>query len=117
MQNYITAKIHRGEVTALILLDLLAALDIIYFNTLLNRLSSWHGISGSAVHVDKVLIFKVFLLTRLLSHTASYTVQALGLGCILQRILTLILSQLSLISITKVRIDPNFCNGNKRTLR
>ena len=29
-------------------------------------------------------------------------------GCILQRILALILSQLSLISITKVRIDPTF---------
>ena len=34
-------------------------------------------------------------------------------GCILQRILTLILSQLSLFSITKVRMIPNFCNGNK----
>ena len=39
------------------------------------------------------------------------------LGRILQRILTLILSQLSLISIKKVGIDPNFFNGNERKLR
>ena len=38
----------KGEVTALTLLDLLAAFDTIDHATLTDRLSDWYGISGQA---------------------------------------------------------------------
>ena len=39
---------HKGEVTALTLIELLAAFDTIDHATLTHRLSDWYGISGQA---------------------------------------------------------------------
>ena len=39
----------KGRVTALTLLDLSAAFDTIDHLTLISRLSSWYGISGTAL--------------------------------------------------------------------
>ena len=49
VQNDITIKMDKGEVTALILLDLSAAFDTIDHFTLTDRLSNWYGISGPAL--------------------------------------------------------------------
>jgi len=38
-----------GKVTALTLVDLSAAFDTINYSLLLDRLSDWHGISGTAL--------------------------------------------------------------------
>ena len=49
MQNDISLNMDSGAVTALTLLDLSAAFDTIDHVTLINCLSSWYGISGSAL--------------------------------------------------------------------
>ena len=48
VENDILLNKEKGIVTALTLLDLSAAFDIIDHLTLINRLSSWYGISSTA---------------------------------------------------------------------
>ena len=48
VHNDIIISMDKGEVTALILLDLSAAFDTIDHATLTDRLSDWYGISGQA---------------------------------------------------------------------
>ena len=49
VHNDINLKIDNGKVTALTLLDLSAAFDTIDHNILITRLSTWYGISGTAL--------------------------------------------------------------------
>ena len=49
VENDVLLNIKKGRVTALILLDLSAAFDTIDHLTLINHLSSWYGISGTAL--------------------------------------------------------------------
>ena len=49
VHNDINLNIDNGKVTALTLLDLSAAFDTIDHNILITRLSTWYGISGTAV--------------------------------------------------------------------
>ena len=48
VHNDVIISMEEGEVTALTLLDLSAAVDTIDHATLTNRLSDWYGISGQA---------------------------------------------------------------------
>ena len=48
LHNHIIISMDQGEVTALTLLDLSAAVDTIDHATLINTLSDWYGISGQA---------------------------------------------------------------------
>ena len=49
VHNDINLNIDNGKVTALTLLDLSAAFDTIDHNILITRLSTWYGISGTAL--------------------------------------------------------------------
>ena len=49
VHNDISVYLDKGHVTALTLLDLLAAFDTIDHNTLTNRLAEWYGVSGMAL--------------------------------------------------------------------
>ena len=49
VENDVLLNIEKGRVTALTLLDLSAAFDTIDHLTLISRLSSWYGISGTAL--------------------------------------------------------------------
>ena len=49
VHNDINLNINNGKVTALTLLDLSAAFDTIDHNILITRLSTWYGISGTAL--------------------------------------------------------------------
>ena len=49
VHNDINLNIDNGNVTALTLLDLSAAFDTIVHNILITRLSTWYGISGTAL--------------------------------------------------------------------
>ena len=49
LHNAINLNIDNGKVTALTLLDLSAAFDIIDHDLLITRLSAWYGISGTAL--------------------------------------------------------------------
>ena len=49
IQNYMRVALSKGEATAVVLLNLSAAFNTINHFTLLNRLSSWFGICGSAI--------------------------------------------------------------------
>ena len=48
VHNDIIISMHKGEVTAPTLIELLAAFDTIDHATLTHRLSDWYGISGQA---------------------------------------------------------------------
>ena len=49
VHNDISLNMDTGKVTALTLLDLSAAFDTIDYSVLLDRLSDWYGIAGSAL--------------------------------------------------------------------
>ena len=49
VENDVLLNMEKGRVTSLTFLDLSAAFDTIYHLTLISRLSSWYGISGTAV--------------------------------------------------------------------
>ena len=51
VHNDRTLNVDTGKVTALTLLDLFASFDIIDYFVLLDRLSDWCGISGTALTV------------------------------------------------------------------
>ena len=50
VENDILMNMEKGQVTALVLLDLSAAFDTIDHKILLQRLTAWFGISGEALH-------------------------------------------------------------------
>ena len=49
VENDVILNMEKGRVTELTLLDLSAAFDKIDHRTLISRLSSWYGISGTAL--------------------------------------------------------------------
>ena len=49
VENDVLLNMEKGRVTALTLIDLSAAFDTIDHLTLISRLSSWYGISGTAL--------------------------------------------------------------------
>jgi len=49
VQNDIALNMDTGKITAVTLLDLSAAFDTIDYSILLDRLSDWYGISGTAL--------------------------------------------------------------------
>ena len=77
VHNDISVSLDKGHVTALTLLDLSAAFDIIDHNTLTNRLAEWYGVSGMALawfksylcgRHQKIKIDKSFSDSSLLEH-------------------------------------------------
>ena len=77
LYNKLVAAVSHQRVSCLCLLDISAAFDTIDHNLLLHRLSSWFGISGTAL-----LWFKSYLSSRSFSVKASnHTSQALPLSC------------------------------------
>jgi len=49
VHNDIALNMNRGKVTALTILDLSAAFETFDYSVLLDRLSDWYGISGTAL--------------------------------------------------------------------
>src|SRR6218665_317975 len=66
LYNKLVAAVSHQRVSCLCLLDISAAFDTIDYNLLLHRLSSWFGISGTAL-----LWFKSYLSSRSFSVKAS----------------------------------------------
>src|SRR6218665_1545078 len=77
LYNKLVSAVSHQKVSCLCLLDISAAFDTIDLNLLLHRLSSWFGISGTAL-----LWFKSYLSSRSFSVKASnHTSQPLPLSC------------------------------------
>src|SRR6218665_2708731 len=77
LYNKLVSAVSHQKVSCLCLLDISAAFDTIDHNRLLHRLSSWFGISGTAL-----LWFKSYLSSRSFSVKASnHTSQPLPLSC------------------------------------
>src|SRR6218665_1959940 len=77
LYNKLVSAVSHQQVSCLCLLDICAAFDTIDHNILLQRLSSWFGVSGTAL-----LWFQSYLSTRSFSDKAcSHSSQPLPLSC------------------------------------
>ena len=51
VQNDNFVSLNAGRSTTLLLLDLSAAYDIVYYSILINRLKNWFGVSSTALNL------------------------------------------------------------------